>query len=248
MLYAPYPSVCLFRTNHYLHCLIPTPCHLPINLNCLFIHLIDSLRSSRSNSTTPHSFLLVLVPSAIVPSIPLLAYPSTPPYLFTYSYIPIYSTCLSLSFNTTCCCSLYDLNLLVPLPLIILSLRIQSSLLLPLLFVFMYTVMLYMSHSICQYHLLLPSVSLPNCAFPHCAHYQQTFIHNSTTTITPSITILCISLYSVCSVLFANTTGMFVSSPLLKSLFYLYYTSAVISIHSVIRQVCATCQGYIHYY
>jgi hypothetical protein len=62
----------------------------------------------------PHSFLLVLVPSAIVPSIPLLAYPSTPPCLFTYSYIPTYSMCLLLSFNTTCCCSLCALSLLIP--------------------------------------------------------------------------------------------------------------------------------------
>jgi hypothetical protein len=89
------------------------PCHLPVNLNCLFIHL-SRLRFSRSNNTTPHSFLLVLVPSAIVPSVPLHAYPFTPPSLFTCSYILTCSTCLSLSFNITCCCPLSDLNLLVP--------------------------------------------------------------------------------------------------------------------------------------
>jgi hypothetical protein len=90
----------------------PTPCHLPVNLNCLFIHL-SRLRFSRSNNTAPHSFLLVLVHSAIVPSVPLHACPFTPPCLSIYSYIPAYSTCPSLSSNTTCC-SLRALSLLVP--------------------------------------------------------------------------------------------------------------------------------------
>ena len=89
-----------------------TPYHLPVNLNCLFIHV--SRPSSFTSFKQYHSsLLLVLVHSAIVPSVPLRDSPSTPRCLFTYSYIPAYSMCLSLSFNATCCCPLRVLSLLV---------------------------------------------------------------------------------------------------------------------------------------
>jgi hypothetical protein len=72
-----------------------TPCYLPVNLNCLFIHL--SQLSSFFSFKQHHSslFLFVLLHSVTVPSVPLCDYPSIPFCLFTLYALSLLVSSLS---------------------------------------------------------------------------------------------------------------------------------------------------------
>ena len=170
-------SVCSLQTTTCT--VIHTLCHLPVNLNCLFIHV--SRLSSFSSFKQYHSSLLSICSNSFgYCTVSSSAWcPFHPSCLFTYTYILAYSTCSSLSFNTTCCCPLCDLNLFV------LSLPSHYTQSTCTIFVpstsICFRVYCYIQRA--ALYLPVPFVTvlcvLTKLLFPTpCSHYQQTFIHS----------------------------------------------------------------------